>query len=363
VNLADQLNQLANDVDPQLLCGAEEIRRTGDRLRRRHRTRLTAGAVALAVVAAAIVIAFLGRPGTHIQPAPQPPTGPVVVEDAAGSLWLPAADGSSRGAPMADARISHFALSPDGTKVVFDGYGPGGKRGVWIVNAAGTHPERVKLGCGCLSGWGVDWSHDGTRLAYVTSAPDEPWTIRVRTLATGAERSFTMPGVVTDIAFSPDDTHLAFTVGSRNLHVATIDIDQGLASLRAASPVHRNLQAPAWSADGTTIYYTASDTKPNQPDGPCCLDYNELDRLRVNDVYAVDAQTGNERQITHAATGELYYTVHPHGHWFLTSHTVNAGGSREHTVIGWLSRNGKKFEPILDRYGRPVPGLTADLQP
>ena len=74
MNLADQLNQLADDVvgvDARLLPGAEEIRRAGDRARRRHRTRLTAGAVALTVGAAA-AMALLNRSDTRIEPAPQP---------------------------------------------------------------------------------------------------------------------------------------------------------------------------------------------------------------------------------------------------------------------------------------------------
>ena len=40
-------------------------------------------------------------------------------------------------------------------------------------------------------------------------------------------------------------------------------------------------------------------------------------------------------------------------------------GTRDSTdmTIGWLSRSGENFEPILVYDGLPVTGLTAELQP
>jgi Tol biopolymer transport system component len=191
----------------------------------------------------------------------------------------------------------------------------------------------------------------------------------VLSLATGAERSFTLQGAVNDVAFSPNDEQLAFTVGIRHVRVATIDIGQGLASVRDVGPTHRNVRAPAWSEDGKTIFYTASDDEPYQPDEPCCPDYSELDLLRVSDVYALDATTGEERQITHAAIGERYYTVHAYGHRLLTTHAVSQRDSTGAVVIGagdevigWLSQDGDDFEPMLDADGHQVTGMTAELR-
>ena len=356
------IEQQLPDVDAQSAYHA--ISREIVRKDRRTAT-LLATAAAAVILAGATAITLVQRgDDDQVQPAPQPPTGLVVVADDYGRLSFLEAGGRGRMTEaMMGERVNHFALSPDGTKVVFDGWGPWGKRGLWIVNSDGTNPEQVNLGCGCLSGWGVDWSHDGTRLAYVTSAVDQPWTIRVRTIATGAELSFNMQGegVVSDVAFSPDDEQLAFTVGSGNVRVGTLDIGEGLASLRHLGPTHRSVRAPAWSEDGQAIFYTASDVEREQPDVPCCLEYSDLELLRVSDVYAVDA-AGDERQITHAALGERYYTVHSYGDWFLTTHAVGRFDSTD-MVIGWLSQDGEHFEPMLDPDGLPVTGSSAELQP
>ena len=54
-------------------------------------------------------------------------------------------------------------------------------------------------------------------------------------------------------------------------------------------------------------------------------------------MYAVDAATGEERQITHAAIGERYYIVHAYGDWFLTTHAVSMGDSKG-DVTSWDGR-------------------------
>ena len=93
----------------------------------------------------------------------------------------------------------------------------------------------------------------------------------------------------------------------------------------------------------------------------CCLEYGELELLRLSDVYALDAATGEERKITHATMGERYYIVHPYGAWLLTTHAVGTIDSTDMT-IGWLSQNGETFEPMLDYDGLPVTGLTAEAR-
>jgi Tol biopolymer transport system component len=349
------LTMIDKDLPVVDTIGAYEDLERGIRRDSRRRRVLIAAVAAIALVLSAAT-ALLSRPGGgDVEPAPPLPTRVYYLDDDGGVSYV-AGDGSRQSLPATN--VDRFALSPDGHQLAYIGGGPEGqRRGLWIVDADGSNGHRITLCARCIPGWGLAWSHDGTRLAFVTSRPGEPtWQVRVRTLATGEELELEERDVLSGVAFSPDDEHLALVVGSENPVVSTIDVGDRLASLRPVSPSHRAVQAPVWSQDGTTIYYTASDTEPD----PTRSDTDTpLDLLRVSDVYALDVTAGQERQVTHAVVGERYYVVQPHGDRFLTTHADSSGDP----IIGWLSQDGSSFEPILEPTGRPLTGLSAELQP
>ncbi|GAA1950036.1 hypothetical protein GCM10009798_06600 [Nocardioides panacihumi] len=333
------------DLDPAYEVLTNEVPRRGHR-------RTTWLTVAAAGILAATAFTVTHHGGHRTQPASAPAPS-VTVVGPTGALILVGADGRRRLMPNVKL-TAPIALSPDGRKVAYVGIGAGGDEGLWVADSDGSNAGQLPLCRRCVPGWGLDWSHDGTRLAFMTSRPGEPtWQIRVRILATGSELEFERRGVLSDVAFSADDDRLAFVVvGSHRPVVATMDIGQGLSSLHTVSPPHRAIQTPAWSADGTAIYYTASDAKPYARwDGD-----SPLDLLRVSDVYALDLGTGRERSITHAATGERYYTVHRYGTRLLTIHSIHNGD----TATGWLSPDGSSFEPLLDARGQLVAGASAE---
>lgn len=74
MNLADLMNQLADDADTRLLPTPDEIRRTGDTMRGRRRARFAVGAAVLAVTVVVTAVAIATHP--FVRSAPEP-GGPI----------------------------------------------------------------------------------------------------------------------------------------------------------------------------------------------------------------------------------------------------------------------------------------------
>lgn len=155
MNLAEQMNQLADAADLRLLPDAEGIRRTGDNIRRRRRTRLSVGAAALAVLAVVTAAVMASLPSAR--PAPQPAgtidgwrltrtltvpgTGATVT--GAGYVWVV---DLQRGELMQDGRTpagSLYEIDPatggvvDQVRGAVGGWPTIGKGAIWLCTAAG----------------------------------------------------------------------------------------------------------------------------------------------------------------------------------------------------------------------------------
>ena len=123
MSLADRLNDLVDDVDPRNLPRPDVIRRRGDRLRWQRRARVSAGAVALAlvVVLTAITVMAVHRPsGT---PAPVGRIGGWRVTWTAqvpGSGGIRYGDHSLWAVDMHDGGLNSAGTAPAGALVQLD---------------------------------------------------------------------------------------------------------------------------------------------------------------------------------------------------------------------------------------------------
>lgn len=120
---------------------------------------------------------------------------------------------------------SGYAVSPDGSRLAYVGSDDDGVRQIFVANVDGTGAEQVTNDLGAE--WPA-WSPDGSRIAYVDDL--QYGNIFVVDLATG------------------ESTQLTFHTG-----------------LTSAS-------SPSFSADGSSIVYSASD-------GSCCPPYNHQVRI------------------------------------------------------------------------------------
>lgn len=145
--------------------------------------------------------------------------------------------------------ISGADWSPDGTRVAFavkcaGGCGSEGDpyHGIHIVDPATGRDRLVVHG---EPSDGIDWSPDGSRIAYVEDG-------RIHLVNVDGSDPMVVPGTLTSIAeapsWSPDGTRLAYSAkfGGK---VFVIDIDGSDRTLIAQG------RQPAWSPDGTSIAY------------------------------------------------------------------------------------------------------------
>lgn len=155
MNLAEQMNRLADAAELRLLPDAEEVRRTGDRFRRRRRAQLSVAAAALAVLAVVATVAIASLPSPRPVPQPAgtidgwrltrtldvPGTGAAIT--GAGSVWV--VDMRS-GEPRDDARTPAGSLDeidPATGEVVgrivgaVGGWPTVGGGAIWLCTAAG----------------------------------------------------------------------------------------------------------------------------------------------------------------------------------------------------------------------------------
>jgi sugar lactone lactonase YvrE len=353
MNLSDLMNDLADQrIDPGRLPAPEAVRRAGDIKQLQSRRRL-ALATAAAVASAATGALLFSHGQQRLEPAPAPGLpNRVTIIDASGDVSYVADDGARLTIPA--GKVDRFALSPYGLHIAYTtdtGTAQGGR--LWIADADGSDPERLPQPCaGCQPGYGVTWSNDGTRLAYVVWTPGrQPAQVRIRTLSTGREKVFKMPTGLEPRGprFSPDDRILVVNVDSdTGEYVATLDITQTAPALRPLTGSYNQVQLPAWSADGQTIYYTATTSGDNTNDITASID-----------LYAVGADGAAHRQITHADNGERFFAATPYQDHFLISRALGDGP----WTVGWLTDDGTTFTPLEGPDGKQVLGEAAQLQP
>ena len=325
---------------------SRDIRRDG------RRRAVIAGAAAAVLVAATGAVVLSRADDGKVEPAPTPRTpARVMYLDADGALSSLAHDGSRR--RLAVKHVDRFTLSPDGRQLAYVTADSAGARRLWFAKVDGTGAHRVAAPCtGCQPGYGVAWSHDGTRLAYSVFMPgDAPAQLRIRTISTGDEQVVTLP-LGTDargLRFSPDDRLLALNVSTDGgNYVAWLDPARAGSPDTRLTPAYHQVQLPSWSADGRTIYFTATTGGDGTQDTSATID-----------LFSVGIDGSDLRQLTHAKPGERYFAVVPYAGRFLVS---RAEGSSP-WQLGWLSADGTRFTPLKDRDGKPVLGSAAQLQP
>jgi Tol biopolymer transport system component len=321
-------------------------------IRRDNHRRVALVGAAAAVLALATGAVLLNRDGGEVQPAPPPDLPNRVATLDNGGVSFVAEDGARHSVHAKG--VDRFALSPDGKELAYiAGTDPGVRRWLYVADADGTDPHRLPAPCArCQPGYGVSWSNDGTRLVYVAWTPgNKPAQLRIRTLATGQEQVLRMPAGFEPRGprFSPDDRSLAVSVvGVAGQYVATLNLAEGMSSLTGRSDRYSQVQVPSWSADGQTVYFTATTSGDNTTDVTARID-----------LYASDADGSGVRQITHADAGERFFGAVPYRDQFLISRAVGD----DPWVVGWLSGDGSTFTPMEGPDGKPVLGTGAQLQP
>jgi hypothetical protein len=359
VNLSELLNQAADDADVATMADPVEIRQSGDRRAAQGRRRRT---LTLAVAGAALVVtgAVLHTRIDTGKVEPAPPVVPHLPDRVSyindKGISFVAEDGTRQ--TLRAKNVDRFAFSPNGQQVAYITYKAGSNR-LWLADADGTHRERQAAPCvGCMPGYGLTWSNDGTRLAYsvFTRGKQRPAQLRIHTVDTGQERVYKMPRGcdARGPRFSPDDGTLVINLACEpgayeaGQYVATLDPARGPASLTRVTRGYHQVQLPSWSPDGRVLYFTATTSGDNTNDNSA-----------TGDLFAVAPDGTGLRQITHAETGERYVAASPYQDTFLINRAYRSGPWE----VGWLSADGKTFTPLKGPNGKPIVGGQPNLQP
>jgi Tol biopolymer transport system component/imidazolonepropionase-like amidohydrolase len=212
-------------------------------------------------VAAAGVASVTITEGTNFAVAASPDRHTLVI-DLLGSLWVvPGQGGAAKKITEDLIEARHPAFSPDGSRVVFQGFSDRDGWDLWSITPDGTDAKR--LTSGPFDDMEPAWSHDGSRIAFSSdrSRSYEVWILDVksgsmRRLTSNAAQDF-------EPAWSPNDKEIAFVrqptaapgaPPAGTASVMAIDVDTG--TERTIAPVQGRASGPSWTPDGTQVLYS-----------------------------------------------------------------------------------------------------------
>ena len=196
----------------------------------------------------------------------------------------------------------HPDLAPDGSSFVFSL-----PETLLLVTMDGTQRTLPRAGVGASYS---DWSADGTKMLFIGSTG-------LKTLDVDTEEvEQLMEGSVQDAVWSPDETRIAFV---RDQRLGVLDIATGEA--KTIVPDLNAMYQPflfggghlAWSPDGQMIAF--GDWRIEEP----------ITQGR-SDVYIVDADGSNLRQLTNSPRAKQHFAFSPGGKYLAYVHTLSDGG-------------------------------------
>lgn len=175
-----------------------------------------------------------------------------------------------------DLRNRRFAISPDGSKIV---YRSDSRGHLWVVNL--QNGDEFLLTPDHQFAFDPAWSADGQMIAFSAvesgSSGRYIWTIPS---SGGSARQITNSGNRAILpSWSPDNKKIAFESSGNEARIWIVDIDTGVET--ALTPDSTRSRAPDWSPDGSTLAYFS-------------------DQNGREDIWLIPAEGGDATQLTHS---------------------------------------------------------------
>jgi Tol biopolymer transport system component len=186
------------------------------------------------------------REGTNMAASPSP-DGKRIVFSAQGALWVMPIGGGVA------ARITDWHLeptapvwSPDGRRIAFQDYAPGGNYHIWTIDPNGRNVRELTTGPN--DDREPAWLPDGSGLVFSSDRSNDG-QYKIWSVAVGGGTPVqltTGPGAESNPVVSPDGARLAYVDGT---NVVTAPIAGGPPAVVAPGT------APAWTPDGASLVY------------------------------------------------------------------------------------------------------------
>ena len=236
-------------------------------------------------------------------------------------------------------------ISPDGRMIAYvrssnDIMTDRTRANIWLVSSDGADHRPILSGTDSYSS--PRWSHDGTRLAYVSSAEGRGPQIYVRWMDTGQTALLSnLQSAPIGISWSPDDSHIAFSamvaVAEDKLvtEPARPDGADWAPSVKVIKELNYRADGRGYLEAGNFQIFTlpAEGGTPRQisqgefnhggkldwtPDGSEIIFSGNLnedwrERERNSDLWSMNAITGEMRQLTHRNGPDYAPTLSPDG--------------------------------------------------
>jgi Tol biopolymer transport system component len=132
-----------------------------------------------------------------------------------------------------------------------------GDMGPWLYDA-GTGETRHLAPCPEAFCTAIDISPDGSTVAYLATSDHAQHTLIVARVDGGASQHVTLFGQIRGPSFSPDGSHLAYSVIYNQTGIYTLDVSAlGLDTLPEPTPIRPRVRAysVSWAPNGTWLAY------------------------------------------------------------------------------------------------------------
>ena len=276
-------------------------------------------------------------------------------------------------------------ISPDGNKIVYlrqqmDVQTDKKYSNIWMIDHSGN--QHIALTSGKASHYGLQWSPDGKRLAYISSSEGKS-QLFIRWMDSGLSASITnVPGSPAGLRWSPDGRHLLFsqsvaapaavigqvpappkgaqwaapaqiitqlrykqdgapiTGGEAYTHLFVVAADGGAPrQLTSGNTDHGNA---CWTPDGKHILYTA--------------DYSATAATDINNerIYALNLESGERRMLLDRRGPYQRLSLSPDGRQLAFTGFEDQFLGYQQTELYVVQRDGSGLRVISDKLDRDI---------
>jgi Tol biopolymer transport system component len=187
----------------------------------------------------------------------------------------------------------HPDWSPDGSQIAFGSFAEG-RQSIHVMNHDGSGERRLSPGGYEGDDTEPTWSPDGSQIAFASTRPyNGAWHIWVMNADGSGLRQLT-GGFSTSPAWSPDGTRIAYVDAGGGISV--VEVEGGNPDRVTQPHAEVTDEHPAWSPDGTKLAFARRQTFESDPQ-----------------LYVVDADGSNERQLTTTGGASRFPSWSPDG--------------------------------------------------